>query len=457
MKHLMFIGALVLISACAPERESVDLAIENVTVIDAVNGVRERQRVLIEDAKIHSVTAMSAGGPHALETLDASGQYLIPGLWDMHVHFLYDNDLTDSMADLFLRWGVTSVRDTGGNLDQMVALRKRLQAMPTGAPRLFFSGPLLDGRAVVYDGSPGRPGLGIAVPTPERAEAVVSELQAAGADFIKIYEMVEPAVFDALVAAAEKYRLPIASHVPLTLTADISGPAVGSIEHLRNIELACAENWQELRDQRRATLNAATGPGGQIRADLHARQRFAAIDAYSTRQCEHVLNSLTNTIQVPTLRLNAFALEPAFARADWDQAIDPLPEIVSNRWQAQIDTARDARTGDTRFANWSLRLVRDMHAAGVPIGAGTDSPIALAVPGYSLHSELEMLVAAGLTPLEALGAATVIPAQFFGLAEEGEVASGMRADLVLLDADPIQQITNTKRIARVMLSGQWLD
>ena len=456
MKH-PFLIAVVLLAACSPQRESVDLAIEHVTVIDAVNGVRAEQRVLIKDAQIHSVTAMADAGPDAIATLDARGQYLVPGLWDMHVHFLYEPDLTESMADLFLRWGVTSVRDTGGNLAQMVALRQRLRAKDFAAPRLFFSGPLLDGQAVVYDGSPGRPALGIPVPTTERAEAVVSELHRAGADFIKIYEMVEPAVFDALVAAAQKYGLPIASHVPLRLTADVSGPAVGSIEHLRNIELACAENWQELRDQRRETMDKATGPGGIIRSNLHAAQRYAAIAAYSTQQCEHVLSALAATIQVPTLRLNAFARQPAYDRTDWVDALSTLPETVRARWQKQIETTRETRTADARFADWSLRLVRDMHHAQVPIGAGTDTPIAMAIPGYSLHSELEMLVSAGLTPLEALGAATLTPAQFFGLTDEGQVSDGMRADLLLLDADPTQDIANTKRIARVMLSGQWHD
>ena len=124
MKH-PFLIAVVLLAACSPQRESVDLAIEHVTVIDAVNGVRAEQRVLIKDAQIHSVTAMADAGPDAIATLDARGQYLVPGLWDMHVHFLYEPDLTESMADLFLRWGVTSVRDTGGNLAQMVALRQR--------------------------------------------------------------------------------------------------------------------------------------------------------------------------------------------------------------------------------------------------------------------------------------------------------------------------------------------
>ena len=134
-----------------------------------------------------------------------------------------------------------------------------------------------------------------------------------------------------------------------------------------------------------------------------------------------------------------------------------LPASVQQRWQVQAERQRDSGPADDTFAEWSLFLTSRLKARGVPIGAGTDTPIGLGIPGYSLHTELELLVASGLTPLEALYAATVQPARFFGLEDEmGQVEVGMRADLVLLDGDPLDDIRNTRRIAGVMARGRWL-
>jgi len=439
------------------DAEPVDgIAFEDVTVIDAERGIRTGQRVVVIGERIAAVGPMSEGAPVVTHTVDAAGRYLIPGLWDMHVHFLYDAVLTDEMAALFVEHGITSVRDTGGDLERLVALRDALETGAAPAPRVFLSGPLLDGRHVVYDGGdPGRPELGTAVPGVAAAERQVAALQAAGADFIKIYELVMPAVFDALVDAARARDLPVAAHVPLMMTADQAGPLVDSMEHLRNVELACAANFEELLAARQARITAfEDGRGYDLRSAIHAAQRIPAIEAYDTARCAEVLSTLTDTIQVPTLRLNAFSLARPFERADWNDALARLPESVTARWSEQL---ADRLQGDTTFAEWSVFVTGLMRDQGVPIGAGTDTPIGLAVPGYSLHTELALLVESGLTPLEALEAATLIPAHFFDLQDElGTVAAGKVADLVLLDADPLADIANTRRVAGVMIGGRWL-
>jgi imidazolonepropionase-like amidohydrolase len=362
------------------------------------------------------------------------------------------------MAAQFLRYGITSVRDTGGNLARLAALRERLEAGPEPAPRMFFAGPLLDGQFVVYDGGdPGRPPLGTDVSTPEAAERQVAELEAAGADFIKIYELVSPETFSALVEAARARGLPIAAHVPLSMVADQAGPQLDSMEHLRNVELACADGWRALLEQRQKRMAEFTeGRGYDLRASLHSAQRLPAIADYDAARCDEVLDALTGTTQVPTLRLNAFELARPFERADWESALDGLPHDLAADWRAAV---AEYRTGqhDPRFAEWSLFLTGRMDQAGVPIGAGTDTPITYAVPGYSLHSELALLVRSGLTPMEALHAATIAPARFLGLQEQmGQVTPGQLADLVLLNADPLTDIENTRRIEGVMTDGRWL-
>jgi hypothetical protein len=378
----------------------------------------------------------------------------------MHVHFLYEKALTDEMASLLLDYGITSVRDTGGDL---LAMRRLTQAMAQSAadePNIYYAGPLLDGRFVVYDGGdPGRPKLGTGIPDAETARAYVAELNKAGASLIKIYELVSPEVFEVLAAEARAAGMPIASHVPLLMTADAAGPLADSMEHLRNIELACASNWDELLRQRQRIIGEfVEGRGYDLRRSLHSLQRVPAIEAYDEARCDQVLGKLTGTIQVPTLRLNTVAIELPFNHPDWPRALDELPAAVADAWRVQAgELTRNAPLADPTFSRWSQFLISRLKANGVPIGAGTDTPIGLGIPGWSLHTELEQLVAAGLTNREALYAATVQAARFMKLQDEvGRIAPGMQADLLLLEANPLEDISNTRQISRVMLGGRWV-
>lgn len=245
---MLLCSVLFVLSACtepssspsSPPAPTADLAVTNVTAIDAVNGAREGVTVYTRGDEIIAVMAADEAGPQAAEHIDGSGRYLIPGLWDMHVHITYEPELTEQMPALFLDYGITSVRDTGGMLPVLLPQIEQWRTPGAEAPRIFFSGPLLDGARVVYDGN-DRPRIGIANADSAAAAENVAALHDAGADFIKIYELVSPEVFDALTAAADERDLPVASHVPLALLADTAGPAVGTMEHLRNIELACAD------------------------------------------------------------------------------------------------------------------------------------------------------------------------------------------------------------------------
>jgi len=445
------------LAACGREAPAPDLAIRNVTVIDAVNGVREGQTVLVTGDRIVGIGG-DVDGENAGVVVDGTGKYLIPGLWDFHVHLTYDDRFTQAMPGLFLRYGITSVRDTGGLLEKLLPVVEAMRAEGAIAPRVFFSGPLLDGEHVVYDGE-NRPGLGVSNPDVEALQANVARLVEAGVDFLKIYEMVTPEVFEALVDAAQTRGLPIAGHVPLSLVARDVGPHVQSLEHLRNFEMDCTVGADSLLDERRKILaEPLEGTGASLRSRLHRLQRLPAVAAYDADRCSEMLASMASTIQVPTLRLNALNLHPPFDRQDWDAALANLPDTVSTPWRAVAERRRAAPpSADTTYAAWSLFLTRLAHEAGVPIGAGTDTPISYSVPGYSLHSELELLVRAGLSPMEALHSATVRPAEFFGLTEEmGTVEEGRLADLVLLSANPLADIANTRTVHAVVSKGELL-
>ena len=434
--------------------EPTGTAITNVTIIDAENGVRENHTVVFYEDEIIAVTPVDQA-MEAANTIDGSGKYLIPGLWDMHVHLTYDDHFTEAMPEMFLAYGVTSVRDTGGLLRKLLPVVERMRNPTAVAPRVFFSGPLLDGKHVVYDGD-SQPEIGISNDYPEAARANVAMLANQGVDFIKIYEMVSPDVFASLVETANQFELPIAAHVPLSTTASEAGSLVDSMEHLRNVEMDCAEDSAALLETRLQLLDAdEPDSGSALRWSLHKLQRWAAIESADNTRCDAVISKLTDTIQVPTARLNALPLISPLDRSDWQQATAHLPDNVPIEWQtlpSWIEADPDER--DTRYAEWSLQMIGRMNDAGVPIGAGTDTPLGIAIPGYSLHNELDILVRAGLTPLEALRSATVTPAAFMLLDDEmGTIDVGKRADLVLLNANPLSDIQNTRTIELVVSKG----
>ncbi|MDX1578804.1 MAG: hydrolase, partial [Gemmatimonadota bacterium] len=328
-RALILTGAL---AGCGPSPSPVDLVIRNVTVIDALNGVREARTVVVDGGRIASVTDAGEAVEGA-ETVDGTGRYLIPGLWDFHVHLTYDERFTEAMPGLFLHHGVTSIRDTGGPLDLVLPVVEALRAEGVTAPRVFFAGPLLDGEHVVYDGE-SRPLLGIANPNVETARANVERLAHAGVDFLKIYEMVSPEVFAALVEEAEARGLPMDGHVPLSMRAREVGPRVQSLEHLRNLELDCAAAPETLLAERRRLLENPEGlSGATLRSRLHDLQRLPAVAASDAEQCAAVFEAMSSTIQVPTLRLNALGLRPPFARPGWEALLDKLPEAVAAEWR----------------------------------------------------------------------------------------------------------------------------
>jgi imidazolonepropionase-like amidohydrolase len=445
-----------------------DLMIRNVTTIDPVAGQRDNQSVLVKDNKIvavtdspqisaSSVSGDPAGNLIATNVIDGSGRFLIPGLWDMHVHIVYEPRLIEQMPALFLDYGITSVRDTGALLEKIAPEIDRWRELGSDAPDIFFSGPLLDGSLVVYNGE-GRPEIGVANSTVSIAEAQIKKLKTAGVDFIKIYELVKPDVFQAMVDAATREQLPIAAHIPLSMRADTAGPLVDSMEHLRNIEIACADNAEELHGLRTYTLDQpGTRSGHEVRSHLHSSQRPLALETAdpSSDRCQRVIQTLTNTIQVPTLRLNTITRYSPTLRNDWLIHLERLPKDVAKSWRESADywATRPTELGYL-MSDWSLGLVAAMQQQDVPIGAGTDTPIAQAIPGYSLHTELERLVDAGLTAQQALFAATVRPAEFFKLSGSmGQISAGMEADLVLLRKNPLVDIRHSRSIEAVISNG----
>lgn len=465
-KALILIFGLPLIflfMGCGTEPTTV---FQNVHVIDAADSLRTDMTVTVTGDKISAVEkAGETDIPGNATVIDGDGKYLIPGLWDAHVHFSYNLELSDAMFPLFLANGITSLRDTGGHLHLVMPFKEQSMNEPETTPRLMVAGPLLDGVPRVYDGGPGRPNLAVGADSPEEAAQIVDSLVSAGVDLIKSYELLTPEAFSAVVDRATRHGMKVTGHVPLSMdVVEASDRGLDSMEHLRNLEMACSSNWQSLLRERRKMLAEGRPEmrGGKLRSSIHSAQRIPAIQSHDEERCREVLKTLAEneTWQIPTISLVASGENRHYDRESWRTHFKYLPEPVRSEWnETATERAGEATEKSSLiFAEWAYDMIGRLKEAGVDIMAGTDTPIGLLTPGYSLQEELKLLVKSGLTPLEAIEAATLRPAQYFGLENElGTIAPGMKADLLVLEANPLEDIENTGSIRAVMKDGRLHD
>lgn len=463
---ILFSVIALLFSACEPSGEYFDgaICIENISTIDPQDGLKENQTVIIKEGKIEKITPSDEIRlADNNEIIDGTGKYLIPGLWDAHIHFAYIEELAPRMFDLFLAYGVTSVRDTGGKIDFVKHWKERALSSPTEAPRVMIAGPLLDGIPNVYDGStPERPPLSVGLDSEKAVTEKIHELDSLGVDLLKAYEMLTPEQFTTLIQQARKTGYKVTGHVPLSMDViSASNAGLNSMEHMRNLELSVASNAPDLLEQRRELLaEGRQDPGGILRSRIHETQRETAIRNYDEEKANEVLQVLAEnqTWQIPTLALNTAASEKRFTEPGWQETFKYLPDSIEQDWISRIEDIQDSEVTPFRreYSQWLIDMAGRIHRAGIDIMAGTDTPIYFLTPGYSLHQELTYLVEAGLSPLDALKTATLNPARYFNLEEElGSVKENMWADLVILDANPLENIRNTLTIHSIFKQGKY--
>jgi len=326
------------------------------------------------------------------------------------------------------------------------ALRKELAAVPV-SPQILVGSATVDGNPPVWPGS-------IVVTNAKEARKVVDEIKAGGADFVKIYGGLSRNSYFALADEARKQNIPFVGHLPFEVTAqEASDAGQRSIEHLDGIAFGCSSQEKEYTLQREAAPNYV--------ARMHVEGM--AYNTFDGRQCMTLFVKFrqNQTWQVPTLTVNRAMGLLDDRRLTRDARLVYMSSRTREHW-----------SDDPRFRRWTPqmfdlkralfaadeKLVGAMYRAGVPIMAGTDAMNPFCFPGFSLHDELALLVEAGLTPLAALQSATLRPAEFMNRSDEiGTIAAGKRADLVLLDADPLADIHNTTRIRGVFLAGKYFD
>lgn len=456
----------MLLFSLSHEISSSRVVVENITVIDAENPVRKDMTVILDGDEIMSIEKFS---PNNVDTnnddvvIDAKGKFLIPGLWDAHVHLTFIPELDHETAySLFVMNGITSIRDTGAILDKLQPAIRYAQENPFNSPRLFYSGPLLDGTPNVYKGTePGYPELSLEINADTDIRALIDGLVAEGVSFIKTYEMLSADVFIELLKISEEKNLKVTGHIPLGIDLfKAVDHGLDGMQHIRNLELACTKDADENLIKRLLLLeNAESIAGSTLRSQIHKSQRYASIENFDEERCNKVIEhlALNNVFQTPTLTINTVGSKRFFADKKWQETYKFLPRAVQNIWLKDSRSMTGQPIGNSykTFEQWSMKIVSMFNKRGVKIIAGTDTPIGFLTPGFSLHKELELLVESGLTPLQALRAATITPAEFFNLEDKlGTVEVGKHADLVILNKNPLVNIRHTQDIHAVILKGR---
>jgi imidazolonepropionase-like amidohydrolase len=449
MKKILILLPIALCFVAAAQNTSTvvtpaQIRITHVTLIDTETGKEiTDQTVVISGDKISDVAnSKSVVAPASAHIVDGRGKYLIPGLWDMHVH----GTEVDSTLPVYIANGVTGVRDMFGPPDAN-KFRAEQAAKHLVSPHIYLGSPIVDGKPPVWPDS-------IAVENADEARKAVDEQKQRGADFIKVYSLLSREAYFAIIDEAKRKNIPVAGHVPNSITVlEAAEAKQESMEHLVGIGLGCSSRETELRPK----IQAASPTGIEFDA-----LNLAALQSYSDERCKAVFSALRKNGNWPVSTLVAW------------RAIGFLndPQFTSdNRVRYFSGDFRDWMTGkaDARMKEWSAsefgirravfseqsKLTGELFRAGVHMLAGTDSGNAFCFPGFSLHDELALLVESGVTQLGALQMATRNPALFMNATDKyGSVTVGKIADLVLLDADPLKDIHNTTKISEVFLSGK---
>lgn len=416
------LAALAQLSAASRMPTAKRLAIVGATLEDSTGAPSIPDSViLIDDGVIKAVGPRAKVHiPHGTQILDASGKFAIPGLWDMHAHYEQVE-----WGPIYLAAGVTSVRDVGNEFDFITALHEQLDRRrnPAIGPHLEFAG-IIDG--------PGPGSLGaILADTPDQAIALVDRYKAAGARQIKIYSSVKPDILKAICTAAHQRGLTVTGHIPNGMTAiDGINDGMDQINHIQ----------YDVPYFAHPVLNADGKPD-------RTKPPIVELDSPKAKEFIQVLKD-HHTVLDPTMVIFETFMHTA-PLIELEPGIAHLPPQLREALDFPVPPPDQKALVDARWASYMATL-RTLHAAGIPIVAGTDQTI----PGYSLHRELEIYVDAGFTSLEALQSATIVAARALGVeSESGSLQKGKRGDVLLLDADPLVDIHNTRKVFRTIAAG----
>ena len=458
MKKMLVILLLLLLPALSLAQANKNssppaVVFAHATVIDMTgSAARPDMTVVIVGDRITEIgKSDKIKPPKDAMVVDATGKFLIPGLWDMHVHE-WDKTL---FFPLFIANGITGVRDMFGPLPAIKQWRKEMEEGTTLGPRIVAAGPIVDGPKPIWPGS-------LAVSNADEGRKAVMTVKEGGSDFVKVYNLLPRDAYFAIADEAKRQGMVFAGHVPTSITAaEASDAGQKSIEHLTGILLACSAKEDEIRKEVEARRQG--GMASLITSFISDQAK--ALDSFDDKKAaalyaRFVKNKTWMSPTLTVLRSIAFIGDDDFRS---DARLNYIPEFIKNGMWNHTAFGQNVRTPEAnatakRVFQKQLEMIGAMKRAGVEFIAGTDTPNPYVFPGFSLHDELALMVKAGFTPLEALQAATRNAAKYLGRLDSlGTVEKGKLADLVLLDANPLADIGNTKRIRAVMTGGRLVE
>jgi imidazolonepropionase-like amidohydrolase len=450
MKKISFLALIICVFACSNNSKTeVDILIDRANVIDVKTGeLLANQQIGIRNDTILFIREAGNNSDYtATKTIDATDKYVIPGLWDMHVHFRGGDELIEenkNLLPLFVANGITGVREAGG--DMTTDIFKWRAAIKEGSmigPKIYTSGPKLDGPKATWAGS-------IPVTTKEEVIQAVDSLENMGVDFIKIYDSrISKEAYIWIIEEAKKRGITTSGHMPFTvMLKDAVTAGLGSVEHLYYILKGASTQEKEITQD---VINGKAGFWGSM---------DKLIATYDDIQASRVFELLkdNNTYVTPTKHIGNTLSYLDRDNHENDEYLQYVGEGIIETYKGRVRSAMRANEKaveerhqlNSTFAS----LIPKMQAAGVSLLAGSDSGASnsYVYQGISLHQELAALVAAGLTPAEALRTATINGAKFLKVEDYyGSIEVGKSSDLLILDANPLEKIDNTQRISTLIL------
>jgi imidazolonepropionase-like amidohydrolase len=458
MKKLFVLALIILLPIpffCQSPARPGGFAITHVTIIDMTGAPPKKDMtVIINEGRIFAIRSSKILPPEDRHTIDGTGKFLIPAFWDMHAH----PQNSDRMLPLLVANGVLGVRDMGAqHIEDILRWREEAAAGKIVSPRIVTAGRVIDGDP------PANRDYSVIVKNAAEARWAVRDLRAQKVDLLKVYDRLSREAYFAIADEAKKTGLPFAGHVPSAITTiEASDTGQKSIEHLgKTLEDSSGEPGKIAGERARSIK------GGDFFAFTTRLGRVyeETLATYSQQKAREIFDYFrkNKTWQVPTLAIKNSRTFIDELDAKGDPRSKYVEAAQREMWKPKVGFFSRYRSevyiaAQYKYFQKEMKLVGDMQRARVPILAGTDAPGPYVIAGFGLHDELALLVKAGLTPMQALQAATRAPAEYLGeLDMQGTVQPGKIANLILLDADPLKNITNTTRINAVIQNGRYLS